>query len=187
MTMWAEPLPTSGDDEIPDELIALTRLEKVPNGIRLRIAGLAPDQLYRGTIEQLSIAEEISLAVDRERAYLAAFQQAMADNTPRLEEPQPGPGLLDRDFAEDLGQFFDLRRETLNLVRSIPEDGFAEPIALPGGRQTTLRDLVIRLARIDTKMLRTISEQRRGFLQTNGVDELRDSGLAGKLGPNIGQ
>jgi hypothetical protein len=36
-------------------------------------------------------------------------------------------------------------------------------------------------------MLRTISEQRRVFLRTSGVDELRDAGVAGKLSPNIGQ
>ena len=187
MTMFAQPLGTSGEEPAPDELIALSRLESTANKIRLRIAGLAPDQLYRGTTEQLSIAEEIGLARDRELAYLRAFRRAQSETAPELDEPQPGPALLDRDFSKDLARFFDLRRETLDLVRSLNEDAWQRLVTLPGGTRVTLRDLAIRLAHHDARMLRGINDQRKVFLQTTGVDELRDFGVAGKLGPNIAQ
>ena len=89
MTMFAQAAPGSGDAPIANQLLALSRLESTPNAIRLRIAGLAPDQLYRGTTDQLSIAEEISLAVDRERAYLAAFQRSQKEAQPRLRSRSP--------------------------------------------------------------------------------------------------
>ncbi len=187
MTMFAQPLNTSGEESAPDELIALARLESATNAVRLRIAGLAPDQLYRGTTEQLSIAEEIALAVDRERPYLEAFRRAQTEAHPELVEPQPGPMLLDRDFNDDLANWFDLRRGTLDLLRSIDGDGWAKTVTLPGGTRATLRDLAIRLAQLDARMLRSINELRKVFLRSTGVDELRDSGLAGKLGPSIGQ
>ncbi len=186
-TMFALPMPTSGEEGIPNELIALSRLESTCNTIRIRIAGLAPDQLYRGTVDQLSIAEEIALAVARERAYLEAFRRAQTEAHPELIEPQPGPWLLDSDFSDDLATLFDLRRETLDLLRTISDKGWSQTITLPGGKQATVRDLAIRLAQTDARMLRGISEQRRVFLRTTGVDELRDWGVAGKLGPNIGQ
>jgi hypothetical protein len=187
MTMFAQSLSTGSDESAPDELIALARLEATPNGIRLRIAALAPDQLYRGTVDQLSIAEEVALAVDRERAYLDAFRRAQSESHPLLIEPQPGPALLDREFDDDLAMFFDLRRATLDLIRTINDRGWAQIVDIPGGAPATLRQLAIRLAQRDGAMLRTISDQRRGFLRTTGVNELRDGGVAGKLGPNIGQ
>ena len=186
-SIFAQPLPTSGDAPAPDELIALSRLESTCNTVRIRIAGLAPDQLYRGTVDQLSIAEEVALAVDRERAYLAAFRRALDEPDVHLTEPRPGPPFLDRDFAGDLATFFDLRRETLDLLRTSGDEGWTRTITLPDGRQATLRDLAIRLAHQDARMLRTISEQRRIFLRTTGVDELRDWGVQGKLGANLGQ
>ena len=184
--MFTQPLPTSGEAPIPNELIALSKLEATANAIRLRIAGLAPDQLYRGTGDQLSVAEAISLIVDRERAYLAAFEAAEAGAVPTLHEPQPGPTLLDRDFADDLAAFFNLRRKTLDLLRAL-DRAWDNEIVLPGGTRSTVRKLGIRLAEQDARMLHAISEQRRVFLRTSGVDELRDAGVAGKLGLNIGQ
>lgn len=186
MTMFAQSL-NSSDTSTPDELIALAQLEGTPNAIRLRIAALAPDQLYRGTVDRLSIAEEVALAVDRERAYLDAFRRAQSEARPQLIEPQPGPGLLDREFDVDLAMFFDLRRATLDLLRAINDHGFAQVVSIPGGSAASLRELTVRLAQRDSAMLRTISDQRRGFLRTTGVNELRDAGVAGKLGPNIGQ
>ncbi len=82
---------------------------------------------------------------------------------------------------------FDLRRGTLDLLRTINDEGWSQLVSMPGGGTATLRELAIRLAQQDARMLRTISEQRRVFLRTSGVDELRDAGVAGKLGPNIGQ
>jgi len=184
--MFAQGAPGSGDAPIANQLLALSRLEATPNAIRLRIAGLAPDQLYRGTIDQLSIAEEIALAVDRERAYLSAFQRSQKEAQPHLEEPQPGPPVLDRDFSDDLATFFDLRRNTIDLLRRL-DAGWEQGVLLPGGSRITLSDLAIRLAQADVRMLRTISEQRKVFLRTSGVDELRDFGVAGKLGSNIAQ
>ena len=187
MAMFAQPLNTSGDESAPDELIALARLESAANAVRLRLAGLAPDQLYRGATDQLSIAEAIGLAVERERAYLDAFQRAQAEEHPALIEPEPGALLLDRNFGDDLAAWFDVRRHTLDLLRTIDDDGWARTVTLPGGTHATLRDLAIRLAQLDARMLRTISEQRHVFLRTTGVDELRDPGVAGKLGSNIAQ
>lgn len=184
--MFSLPLPTSGDAPIPDELIALSKLEATANAIRLRIAGFAPDQLYRGTVDQLSVAEAIGLAVDRERAYLDAFQRAISETAPSLVEPKPGPAFLDRDFGDDLALFFDLRRQTLDLLRMFGDE-WARAVMLPGGTRATVSDLAIRLAAQDAHILKTISQQRRVFLRTTGVDELRDSGVAGKLGENIGQ
>ena len=184
--MFTQPLPTSGEAPIPNELIALSKLEVTPNAIRLRIAGFAPDQLYRGANDQLSVAEAVGLAVDRERAYLAAFEDAQAGAVPTLHEPQPGPSLLDRDFGDDLGAFFDLRRHTLDMLRTL-DQAWDNEVVLPGNTRSSIRKLAIRLAEQDARMLRTISDQRRVFLRTTGVDELRDSGVAGKLGPNIGQ
>ncbi len=183
MTMFAQPLGGS-DAAPPDELIALSWLESTPNAVRLRIAGLAPDQLYRGTVDRLSIAEEVALATERDRAYLGAFQRAQVENVPDLVEPLPGPALLDRDFGDDLAEFFDLRRMNLDLLRSLNEKGWGRRINV-GGEQVTIRDLAIRLAQLDKRMLRRISEQKRGFIGTSGVDELRDSGVAGKLGENL--
>lgn len=186
MTMFAQPMGGGGDATPPDELVALSWLESTPNAIRLRIAGLAPDQLYRGTVDQLSIAEEIALASDREQAYFEAFQRSRAERQPVLVEPQPSPALLDRDFGQDLATFFDRRRHTLDILRAIDRE-WENRISLPGGAVATVRDLAIRLARIDKRMLKTISEQKQMFIRTTGVDELRDAGVAGKLGPNLGQ
>jgi hypothetical protein len=187
MTMFAQPMSTSGEQPAPDELIALSRLEATPNAIRLRIAALAPDQLFRGTVDRLSIAEELALAVDRERAYLNAFRRAQTESRTQLVEPQPGPALLDREFEDDIAAFFDLRRATLDLLRTIDDRGWSQLVTIPGGSTASLSELSIRLAQRDAAMLRTISEQRRHFLRTTGINELRDAGVAGKLGPNIGQ
>jgi hypothetical protein len=184
--MFAQPLGGGGDAAPPDELVALSWLESTPNAIRLRIAGLAPDQLYRGTVNQLSIAEEIALAVDREFAYHDVFHHARVGVMPNLVEPEPSPRLLDRDFDEDLAVFFDQRRINLDLLRSLNEQ-WDNKIALPGGGTATVRDVAIRLAQLDKRMLRAISEQKHVFIKTTGVDELRDPGVAGKLGPNLGQ
>jgi hypothetical protein len=186
MTMFAQPLGGTGEEPAPDELVALSRLESTCNTIRIRIAGLAPDQLYRGATGQLSIAEELALAVDRERAYLQAFRRTLDESDAHLVEPQPGPPFLDRDFGDDIAEFFDLRRGTLDLLRTLDAE-WDRTVTLPGDKRATLRDLAIRLAQLDARMLRGISEQRRVFLRTTGVDELRDPGVAGKLGPNIGQ
>jgi hypothetical protein len=184
--MFAQPIGVGGDVAPPDELVALSWLESTCNAIRLRIAGLAPDQLYRGTTDQLSIVEEIALVCDRERAYLSAFRHALTESHARLVEPQPGPPLLDREFTDDLAEFFDLRRGTLDVLRTLDAE-WNRTVNLPDGKQVTLRDLAIRLAQLDKRLLRGISEQRRVFLRTTGVDELRDPGVAGKLGPNLGQ
>ncbi len=187
MTMFAQPLSTSADEPAPDELVALARLEHTCNAIRLRIARLAPDQLYRGTVDQLSIAEEIALAVDRERAYLDAFQRAIYEHHAELIEPQPGPLLLDRNFGDDLAAFFDLRRDTLDLLRTTSDAGWSKTVMLPNQSQVPLRTIAIRLAQLDAAMLRNISNQRHVFLRTSGVSDLRDGGVAGKLGSNIAQ
>jgi hypothetical protein len=94
--------------------------------------------------------------------------------------------LLDREFTDDLAEFFDLRRATLDILRTFDAE-WNMTVTLPDGKQATLRELAIQLARRDKLMLRGISEQRRGFLRTTGVDELREGGVAGKLGPNLGQ
>jgi hypothetical protein len=184
--MFSIPLPTSGDAPIPDEMIALSKLEATPNAIRLRIAGFAPDQLYRGTGDQLSVAEAVGNAVDRERAYLDAFRRVQHETTPALVEPKPGPAFLDRDFSDDLALFFDLRRQTLDVLRTFGDE-WDRQVTLPGSTSATVRDLGIRLAEQDARMLRVIGDQRKVFLRTTGVDELRDSGVAGKLGESVGQ
>lgn len=188
MAMFAAQTPSRQlDDETADELKALSRMETTSNGIRLRIAGLAPDQLYRGTVDALSIAEEVALAVDREKAYLDIFQRAQRERSPHLEEPEPGPALLDRDFSDDLASFFDLRRATLDVLRTLSDEAWGKTVTLPDGSHATLRQLAVRLAQHDERMIRTISEQRKGFLRTSGVNDLRDYGVAGKLGPNLAQ
>lgn len=185
MTMFAQPLGSDGGVE--DELLALAKLEATGNAIRLRIAGFAPDQLYRGSQDEPTIAELIADAVDRERAYLAAFQRALAETNPRLEEPRRGLAFMDRDFATDLAQFFDLRRETLSLLRSYSDESWERMVTLPNGSLITLEELAIRLQRHDAHMLQAISKQKQIFKQTTGVNQLRDYGVAGKLGENIGQ
>ncbi len=183
MTMFAQPI----EGGVEDELLALAKLEATSNAIRLRIAGLAPDHLYRGTRDEPPIAELIANAVDRERAYLEALRRGRAETNPRLAEPRPGLSYLDRDFSDDLALFFDLRRETLNLLRSFTEEDFARTATLPDGAQITLGELALRLQRHDAQMLRLISARKHVFKQRTGVDQLRDMGVAGKLGENLGQ
>lgn len=183
MTIFAQPMI----DGVDDELLALSKLEATSNAIRLRIAAMAPDQLYRGSRDKPTIAEMIAGAVDREKAYLAGFTRARQETTPRLEDPQPGLSVMDRDFADDLAAFFDLRRMTLDVLRSLNDREWERMVLLPDGTTLTLEKLAIRLQRYDAQMLRTISDLKHTFLRNNGVDELRDMGVAGKLGQNIGQ
>lgn len=185
MTMFAMPIGPDGG--IDSELLALSKLEATSNAIRLRIAGLAPDQLYRGSTDELTIAEAVAQAVDRERAYQQGFRRATIETTPGLEEPRPGLSVMDRDFADDLATFFDLRRGTLDLLRTMSERDFERTVALPGGETISLEQLALRLQRHDARMLQTISHQKRKFLKVSGVDALRDMGVAGKLGENLGQ
>lgn len=188
MTFSTTPTNLTNDDMMPRELAAIMQLESTPNAIRLRIAGLAPDQLYRGTNEDLSIAEQLGFAVERERAYLIVWQAALADRAakPVLVEPQPTMLLLDRDFGDDLALFFDLRRATLDIVRALSSAQWEQAANLEG-KALKLRDLGVRLAQHDGQMLASLSNQRRHWLRTTGVDDLRDSGLAGHLGPNLAQ
>jgi hypothetical protein len=183
--MFAQPVRSNRG--VDDELLALAKLEATCNAIRLRIAQLAPDQLYRGAVDDLSIAELFSAAVDREHAYLDGFRRAMTDTKPRLEEPRTGLAFMDRDFARDLGRFFDLRRETLDLLRAFSDTDWQRTVVLPDGSEVTLETLAIRLQHHDAWMLEAISRQRHVFLKTTGVDELRDMGVAGKLGDNLAQ
>jgi hypothetical protein len=185
MTMFA--MPVGPDGGIDDELLALSKLEATCNAIRLRIAGLAPDQLYRGSANEVTIAEAIANAVDRERAYLDGFQRARTETAPRLEEPRPGLSVMDRDFADDIATLFDLRRATLDVLRTLSDEDWQRTVTLPDGAQITLETLALRLQRHDARMLQTISHQKHRFLKVSGVDELRDMGVAGKLGQNIGQ
>lgn len=185
MTMFAQPLGPDGG--INDELLALAKLEATGNAIRLRIAGFAPDQLYRGATDELTVAELIADAVERERAHQAAFRRAVAETNPRLEEPQRGLAFMDRDFATDLAQFFDLRRGTLDLLRSYDDETWQRSVTLPDGSIIKLEELAIRLQRHDAQMLKAISKQKHAFKQTTGVNQMRDMGVAGKLGENIGQ
>jgi hypothetical protein len=185
MTMFAQPMRSAGS--VDEELLALAKLEATPNAIRLRIARLAPDQLYRGAVHEPSIAELISSAVDRERAYLDGFRRAMTETNPRLEEPRPGLAFMDRRFGEDLALFFDLRRETLDLLRTLSDEDWERTVRLPDGKDVTLETLAVRLQHHDAHMLEGISRQRHGFLKTTGVSDLRDMGVAGKLGDNLGQ
>jgi hypothetical protein len=183
--MFAQPMRS--EQAVNDELLALAKLEATCNAIRLRIARLAPDQLYRGSASEPSIAELISAAVDRERAYLSGFRRAMHETKPRLEEPRPGLAFMDRDFAGDLAHFFDLRRETLDQLRSFSDTDWERLVSLPDGSEVTLETLSIRLQHHDALMLEGISRQRHAFLKTTGVNDLRDMGVAGKLGDNLGQ
>lgn len=183
--MFAQPMRSEAG--VNDELLALAKLEATCNAIRLRIARLAPDQLYRGATAQHSIAELISAAVDRERAYLSGFRRAMRETRPTLEEPRPGLAFMDRGFADDLGTLFDLRRETLDLIRTLSETDWQRLVALPDGGEITLETLAIRLQHHDAHMLESISRQRHVFLKSMGVDDLRDYGVAGKLGENLAQ
>lgn len=185
MTMFA--MPTGPDGGINDELLALSKLEATSNAIRLRIAGLAPDQLYRGSARELTIAELIAQAVDRERAYLDGFQRARSEREPRLEEPRPGLAVMDRDFSDDLATFFDLRRMTLDVIRMLGERDWERIVVLPDGSRITLEELALRLQRHDARMLQAISHLKHKYLKVSGVDELRDMGVAGKLGENLGQ
>lgn len=185
MTMFA--MPVGSDGGIDDELLALSKMEATCNAIRLRIAGLAPDQLYRGSTDELTIAEAVAQAVDRERAYQNGFQRARSETAPRLEEPRPGLSVMDRDFADDIATFFDLRRVTLDVIRTLSDQEWRRTVTLPNGTTITLEELALRLQRHDARMLQTISHQKHKFLKVNGVDELRDMGVAGKLGQNIGQ
>ncbi|MBA3944081.1 MAG: hypothetical protein H0X37_05905 [Herpetosiphonaceae bacterium] len=187
MTIYAPPTSQGGNDTIPAELIALAHLEATCNGIRLRIAGLSPDQIYRGTAADASIAELVALAVEREKVYLQAVKQSQVGEKPDLVEPEPTGLLLDRVFNDDLSTFFAVRRATLDVLRTVSAKHWENKIMVRGQREMTLRELAMRLDQHDAQMLSTISTQRRGWLKTNGVDELRDSGVAGKLSPNIAQ
>lgn len=185
MTMFA--MPMGNDGGINDELLALAKLEATSNAIRLRIAGMAPDQLYRGSLDELTIAEAIANAVEREKAYLDGFRRAREETNPQLAEPRPGLVFMDRDFSEDLALFFDLRRTTLDQLRSFSEEDWTRKVTLPNGSVATLEELALRLQRHDAHMLKTISTQKQKFKQTTGINQLRDMGVAGKLGENIGQ
>ncbi len=185
MTMWGQTIGPDGGVE--DELLALAKLEATGNAIRLRIASLAPDQLYRGSREELTIAELIADAVDRERAYQAAFRRALEETNPRVEEPRRGLAYMDRDFGKDLAEFFDLRRGTLDLLRAYSDETWERTVMLPDGSVITLEDLAIRLQRHDAQMLKAISKQKHVFKRTTGINQLKDMGVAGKLGENLGQ
>ncbi|MDP9313147.1 MAG: DinB family protein [Chloroflexota bacterium] len=185
MTMFAMPMGPDGG--VDDELLALAKLEATSNAIRLRIAGMTPDQLYRGSLDELTIAELIADAVDREKAYLDGFRRVRSETNPRLNEPRPGLAFMDRGFAEDLALFFDLRRETLDLLRSFNDDDWERKVTLPNGSIVSVEELALRLQRYDAHMLKAISAQKQKFKQTTGINQLRDAGVAGKLGENIGQ
>lgn len=186
MTIFTHPLSSSGDEFVPDELAALARLETTPNAIRLRIAGLAPDQIYRGTPNQHSIAEEVAFAVDRDHAYLDAFQRTQTSGQLQLTEPDPGPTVMDRNFSTDLATFINTRRMILSLTRSFGSE-WDTVIKLPDGKTTTFRELAVHLAQYDQHMLEDISKLRGIFQRTSGVNALRDGGVAGKLGANLAQ
>jgi hypothetical protein len=183
--MFAQPMRS--EQSVDEELLALAKLEATCNAIRLRIARLAPDQLYRGSGAEPSIAELVSAAVERERAYLNGFRRAMHETRPSLEEPRPGLAFMDRDFADDLALFFDLRQETLDLVRTFSDSDWQRLVVLPDGGEITLETLVVRLQHHDAQMLAGISRRRYVFLKSTGVNDLRDMGVAGKLGENLAQ
>jgi hypothetical protein len=185
MTSFAQPVASGAG--VDEELLALAKLEATCNAIRLRIASLAPDQLYRGTSENVTIAELISEAVEREKAYLAAFRQALAETNPQLEEPRPGLSTMDRDFSDDLAAFFDLRRMTLDVMRTLNDADWQRRVTLPDGSTVTLEWMATTLQRYDAQMLQVLSRQRHALLKMSGVDELRDQGTAGKLGQNLAQ
>jgi hypothetical protein len=180
-------LPLRGGPGIDDELFALTNLEKTSNGIRIRIAALAPDQFYRTVTNDPPIADLVAQAVDRERAFLLVFRRGLAERNPRIQELQPGLSLLDHHLGEDLATFYDLRRMTLDLLRNMSEADWQRTVTLPEGSTITLEDLGLRLQWYDAQMLRAISNQRHALIHETGVSELRDMGVAGKLGSNIAQ
>ena len=180
-------IPRKGGPGIDDELFALMNLEKACNSIRFRIAGLAPDQFFRTATDDLPIADLIAQAVDRERAFLAAFQRGVNERNPRIEEPQFTLSLLDHEMAEDLAHFYDLRRMTLNLLTDLSEAQWQRTVTLPDDSTITLEDLALRLQWYDAHMLRSISDQRWKMIKESGVDELRDARMGGKLGANIAQ
>lgn len=180
-------VPLKGGPGIDDELFALTKLETTSNGIRMRISGLAPDQFYRSVTDDLPIADLIGEAAERERAFLMAFHAGLTQDNPRVEEPQSTILFLDRHLQEDLATFYDLRRMTLDLLRELSEEAWQRTVTLPDGSTVTLEDLALRLQWYDAQMLRAISKQRHALLKETGVSDLRDMGVAGKLGANIAQ
>lgn len=179
--------PPEAIEELSDALVVLAKLEATSNAIRLRISQLAPDQLYRSVTDDPPIAGLISQAVDRERAYLSAFEAIISHTNPRLAEPESGLIYLDRDLHEDLATFFDLRRRTLNILQTCSDEQWQRTATLPNGSTATLIDLATRLQRYDAYMLNAISKQRRAMIRNTGVNDLRDMGVAGKLSPNIAQ
>ena len=94
---------------------------------------------------------------------------------------------MDRDLAQDLAAFFDLRRVTLDLLRSLDDRAWQRGITLPNGESITLERAAMRLQQHDERMLKTISDQKRRLLRSTGVNALRDMGVAGKLGENLAQ
>jgi hypothetical protein len=180
-------IPVKGGPGIDDELFALMNLEKACNSVRFRIAGLAPDQFYSTVTDDLPIAELVAQAVDREQAFLAAFQRGLSERNPRIEEPRFTLSFLDHEMAEDLANFYDLRRMTLNLLANMSEAQWQRHVTLPEGTTITLEDLALRLQWYDAHMLRSISKQRWALIGESGVDELRDARMGGKLGANIAQ
>jgi hypothetical protein len=180
-------VPVKGGPGIDDELFALAKIESFSNNLRLRIAGLAPDQFFRSLTDDLPLADLLALAVDRERAFGVAFRHGIAEHSPRLDEPPVARSLLDHEIAEDLAQLYDLRRATLDMLRSMSEAQWQRQVTLPEGTTITLEDLALRLQWYDAHLLRAASQQRRAFIKETGVSDLRDTGVAGKLGANIGQ
>lgn len=187
MTMYGSPATSQEEAAIPIEIRILTKLEATPNAIRLRIAGLAPDQLERGTSEDLSIAEQIALLALREQVYGSAFVRVASETLPKFVEPEAPPMLLDRDFGRDLATFFDLRRTTLDTLRAMNDAQWNTQITVVQYGDVSVRDLAYRLMQFDEQLLHSLSGQRAHWNRTNGVDELRDYGVAGKLGSNLGQ
>lgn len=180
-------VPVTGGPGIDDELFALANLEKANNGLRLRIAGLAPDQFYGSATNDLPIADLIALTVDRERAFLAAFQHGLNERTPQIDEPHSALSVLDHELVDDLAAWYDLRRMTLELLRNMSEAQWHRTVRLPEGTTISLEDLALRLQWYDAHLLHSVSAQRRMFIKETGVNDLRDTGVAGKLGSNLGQ
>ncbi|GAC1362985.1 MAG: hypothetical protein NVSMB42_22670 [Herpetosiphon sp.] len=174
-------------DPTPPELRALAHLEATPNALRLRIAQIAPDQIYRGTADDLSVAESVALAVEREKQYGDALRRTRGGETVVLEEPQPSGLFIDRIFHDDLAMFFDLRRATLDHIRSLGPAEWERNVELRDVGQLAIRELAQRLEQHDMQMLELVSRQRQHWLRTSGVDELRDGGVAGHLSPNLAQ
>lgn len=185
MSMFAVPL--KGGPGIDDELLAMSKLESTTFSLRLRLSGLAPDQFYRSVTGDPPIAELIAETVAFERLFLSAFHRAIQEDNPRIDLPADEPSFLDRHLAEDLATFYDLRRLTLDLLRNLPEDRWQRTMTLPDGSTITIEDLALRLQWHDAQMLRAVSKQRHALSQETGVSDLRDMGVAGKLGANIAQ